>query len=252
MKDPKTEREKKLKHIKIYHQLYRLIEEGVYPAGSRLPSEPALAEQLNVSRMTLRRALSLLQEDRLVKNIRGKGNYICGPASESQIYRVAGLCHPIYGCCTQTFASVELDFRIEPPSDAFSRSIGRNPAAVVIADRWYHREEGVSAYTLSLIPIDTISAYQINLNLPEDLKLFLETSVYRKAHASSCAFSYTTTGNFTAVKYTLSPDAAFILIQETLFDETHRPVVVNKHYIPAGQFELRQACSPEAGQERGV
>lgn len=248
MKDSKAEREKKLKHIKIYHQLYRLIEEGVYPAGSRLPSEPALAEQLNVSRMTLRRALSLLQEDRLVKNIRGKGNYICGPASDSQVYHVAELCHPLYGCCAQPFTSVELDFRIEPPSEAFSRSIGRNPAAVVIADRWYHREAGVSAYSLSLIPIDTISAYHIDLNLPEELKLFLESSVYRRAQTGSCTYSYTTTGNFTAVKYTLSPDPSFILIQETLFDDTHRPIVVNKHYIPAGQFELRQAHFSLDGQ----
>ena len=66
--------------MRVYDQLYRLIQEGVFPAGSQLPSEPVLAGQLSVSRMTLRRALALLQEDHLVKNIRGKGNFICAPS----------------------------------------------------------------------------------------------------------------------------------------------------------------------------
>ena len=53
-----------------------MIQDGVYPPGSQLPSEPELALQMDVSRMTLRRALALLQEDNLVINIRGKGNFI--------------------------------------------------------------------------------------------------------------------------------------------------------------------------------
>ena len=53
-----------------------MIQEGVYPPGTQLPSEPELASRMGVSRMTLRRALSLLIDDGLVKNIRGKGNFI--------------------------------------------------------------------------------------------------------------------------------------------------------------------------------
>ena len=66
--------EKKLKHVKVYDTLYAQIKDGLFPIGSSLPSEPELALQMEVSRMTLRRALALLQEDNLVENIRGKGN----------------------------------------------------------------------------------------------------------------------------------------------------------------------------------
>ena len=236
-------REKNLKHVRIYHQLYGLIKQGVFPAGSRLPSEPVLAAQLNVSRMTLRRALALLQEDHLVKNIRGKGNYICAPVSSGSSIRLQDLFHPVHCCCTQDYDRVELAFRIEPPTQALTQSIGRNPAAVVIADRWYHAGGEVSAYSLSFVPIDTVSEYQMDLNDPDQLREFLEASAYQSAASGSYTLSCTTTGNFTSAKYTLSAGSSFILIQETLFDASRQVTVLSKHYIPAEFFELRQACS---------
>ena len=126
-------KETRLKHVRVYDQLYRLIQEGVFPAGSQLPSEPVLAGQLSVSRMTLRRALALLQEDHLVKNIRGKGNFICAPSSCTPPLETGKARHPIYSCCAQPFGEVELEFRIEPPTEAITQSLGQKSAAVVIA-----------------------------------------------------------------------------------------------------------------------
>ena len=65
-------KERNLKHVKVYDHLYSMIKDGAFPAGSQLPSEPDLAVQMDVSRMTLRKALSLLREDGLIQNIQGK------------------------------------------------------------------------------------------------------------------------------------------------------------------------------------
>ena len=54
---------KKLKHVRVYDQLYEQILNGTYPAGSQLPSETLLSEHMGVSRMTLRKSLALLIED---------------------------------------------------------------------------------------------------------------------------------------------------------------------------------------------
>ena len=70
-KDTKTS--KKLLYTSVYDKLYKMIIDGEYPLNSKLPSEPELAKSFGVSRMTLRQALALLQDDGLVKNIRGKG-----------------------------------------------------------------------------------------------------------------------------------------------------------------------------------
>lgn len=59
------------------------------------------------------------------------------------------------------------------------------------------------------------------------------------ASCSTCNLSYTTTGNFTAVKYPLSDHASFILIQETIYGDNHKVLVSSKHYIPIELFKMQ-------------
>lgn len=47
-----------------------------YINNAKLPQERLLADEMGVSRITLRRALSCLKNEQLVKSIQGKGNYI--------------------------------------------------------------------------------------------------------------------------------------------------------------------------------
>ena len=123
---------KKLKHVKIYDQLYELIQNGTYPAGSQLPSETTLSAQMNVSRMTLRKALALLQEDGLTKNIQGIGHFVCSQ-SEDPIKQPlsAPILHPVYSYCTETLDSVEMAFRIEPPTQSITDSLKQYTPVVV-------------------------------------------------------------------------------------------------------------------------
>lgn len=72
---------KKLKHVKIYNELYEPIQNGTYPPGSQLPPETSLSTTMNVSRMTLRKALTLLREDGLIKNVQGVGHFVREPKS---------------------------------------------------------------------------------------------------------------------------------------------------------------------------
>lgn len=44
-------KENKLKHVKVYDQLYEMIQNGTFPPDSKLPSETVLSAQLDVSRI---------------------------------------------------------------------------------------------------------------------------------------------------------------------------------------------------------
>jgi GntR family transcriptional regulator len=59
------------------------IDRGLLAAGTRLPSEPALAAELGVSRATLREALRTLEGEGLVRRMWGSGTYV------AQAHRVA-------------------------------------------------------------------------------------------------------------------------------------------------------------------
>ncbi|MCM2386931.1 GntR family transcriptional regulator [Streptomyces albipurpureus] len=62
--------------VVLYERIADAINEGAYPPGSTLPSEPRLATELGVSRPALREALLLLQEDGLLTVRRGVGRTV--------------------------------------------------------------------------------------------------------------------------------------------------------------------------------
>lgn len=64
----------------LYHQLYTAlkerIESGALPTGTKIPSELQLAEHLDVSRITAKRALNELANSGLVSRQRGRGTIV--------------------------------------------------------------------------------------------------------------------------------------------------------------------------------
>jgi GntR family transcriptional regulator len=56
--------------------LRRRLAEGTWSAGDRLPSEPQLAEELGVSRVSTRTALAQLEGEGLISRRRGSGTYV--------------------------------------------------------------------------------------------------------------------------------------------------------------------------------
>jgi GntR family transcriptional regulator len=66
----------------LYHQIYLLLRDrlrtGVISPGDTLPGEQELARMLNVSRITVKRALNELASDKLVTRHRGRGTIAIG------------------------------------------------------------------------------------------------------------------------------------------------------------------------------
>lgn len=238
--DKDKAKEKKLKHVKVYDKLYEQIQAGTYPVGSQLPSETTLASQMNVSRMTLRKALALLQDDGLTKNVQGVGHFVRAHSEEETPTESISntLTHPVYSFCTETLDSVEMEFRIEPPTKAISDSLKRYTPAVVIVDRWYKHEGTPLAYTLSMLPIELIGEKHIDLNKEEHLLRFLETTCYEDVVYCKQTCMHSTAGNFSATTYTLSEHNSFLLIHENIYDAEHKVLVFNKHFIPSDLFKI--------------
>jgi GntR family transcriptional regulator len=67
----------------LYHQLMQRIrgdiERGIYPTGSRIPPEHELEKLYQVSRVTVRRALSELTSEGLLERKQGKGTFVATP-----------------------------------------------------------------------------------------------------------------------------------------------------------------------------
>ena len=67
-------------HDRVREAIAAQITSGAIPPGTRLQSERELADQMGVSRVTVRRALDALAEDGLVRAARGSGRFVSLPA----------------------------------------------------------------------------------------------------------------------------------------------------------------------------
>lgn len=73
-------------HRKVARDIRRAIETGQLAPGSRLPNEIRLGEQYAVSRTTIRQALVMLTEDRLIDRIPGRHGIFVSAASQQMRY----------------------------------------------------------------------------------------------------------------------------------------------------------------------
>lgn len=64
------------KYELIYNQLRSDILSGVYQDGERLQSEPQMMVHHDVSRQTIRRVLSMLEQEGLIRKSHGRGSYV--------------------------------------------------------------------------------------------------------------------------------------------------------------------------------
>ena len=74
--------EKRLYHS-VADQIMKLVRDGAFPPGTRLPGERELAERFNVSRVTVREAEIALQARGFIKIKTGSGVYVLDPAEKA-------------------------------------------------------------------------------------------------------------------------------------------------------------------------
>lgn len=77
-------------YLQLMSQLGQAIRERRLPPGSALPSERHLSESLDLSRMTVRRAVEELAAAGLVERRQGSGTYVRGRPVEQTFDRVLG------------------------------------------------------------------------------------------------------------------------------------------------------------------
>jgi len=64
----------------LYQQIYSHLKEDIltqkYSSGKRLPTEKEICEMFHVSRITSKKALNMLAEEKLIVRIKGRGSYV--------------------------------------------------------------------------------------------------------------------------------------------------------------------------------
>ena len=76
-----------LSSVPIYEQLIRKIKENIMKGylnpGDHLPSVRKMARELNVTPNTVQKAYSMLEQERVIMTVRGKGAFVADKKPES-------------------------------------------------------------------------------------------------------------------------------------------------------------------------
>ncbi|AIQ33726.1 hypothetical protein R50345_03090 [Paenibacillus sp. FSL R5-0345] len=234
MNTQKLDKLKRPLYINVYDELLLQISKGEYLAGSQLPSEPDLARKLGVSRATLRQALVLLQDDGLVRNVRGKGNFVLESSYKQEDIQLERLSNPMHKCHISIFDQIDLHYRIDPQTEHTKHVLRRDSSTVVALERLYRTEGELLAYAFTFIPMETVESLSLDLDNKEKMLNFLENQAYVDANHGNIEIKFTHTVNLADSKEKLIGQNECFLLLETLYDKTEPdyPLMYNKFYIP--------------------
>lgn len=84
-------------YLQLKEEIKRRIEEGVYRAGTAIPSERELCESYGVSRITVRQAIAQAVTEGVLFTRQGKGTYVAKRKIDQSLERITGFDRTIAG-----------------------------------------------------------------------------------------------------------------------------------------------------------
>lgn len=226
---------------RLRDDLLELLADEQYGANAQLPSEKELSSQFSVSRSTVREALKLLEEERLVYCIHGVGRFMAPePISmlkgdivrlESVSEMAARLGIPIE---TRVLSLAEV-----PATESVATNLGINSGDPVIRLERVRSTGGQPV----IYSIDRFAKSLVTVELDEDKStgsLFRIMEEEWNLDISYCRSTIraVTLDRGTSSKIGVPPGTPWVLFEQVNYDRRHRPVLDSEDYHRGDQFQF--------------
>ena len=119
-------------YIQIKEYIQRNIENGQYRLNEKIPSERQLAEQFNVNRLTVSKAIKELTREGLLYSRLSKGTYVAPPRFDQALQSLTSFTEDMTGRGKKP-ASRVIYAAVEPADDEIARLLGIPTGAEVVA-----------------------------------------------------------------------------------------------------------------------
>lgn len=135
--------------------IWQMIQQRGYAAGDRLPSEEQLATQLGVSRPTIREALRLLEEERLVICRHGVGRFVA-PHGDNLVREEITRLLSVTEMARQLGITIEthvLSLHEEPADERIAAHLAIEAGTTVLRLERVRRSSGTPViYSIDIVP----------------------------------------------------------------------------------------------------
>ncbi|MBC7258457.1 MAG: GntR family transcriptional regulator [Chloroflexi bacterium] len=226
-------------YLQAEEALNRLIQDGTYRVGDRLPPEPELAQRLGISRATLREALRAFEDKGLITRRRGLGTFINAPAplidsGLEQLESLDSLARRMGLVCT----TEDLEIREEPATPELASRLGIAAGDKVITVGRTKVTNGViAAYMYDVLPAWVTDVATLRASFKGSvLDYLLERGV-------PLSFAWTNiiatrADSSVAAKLHVKPSTVLLLLEEVSYTQENQIVGYSQNYFLPTVFKF--------------
>ena len=225
----------------LYHQLKDILKSKILSQelkeNERLPSEAALCEQYNVSRVTVRQALSDLMKSGLIYRDRGKGTFVT---------EGAGLKRPVLKGSIEDLIAAAKGTRVKilsyqevasPPTIAGIPKLGKH-AKVFQVEMVRSISKGPMYYSFLYFPPGLgrqISVSELR-KTPEMIR-FVEEKLKTKADRANQSIDVGVADGAMARHLSMKPQTPLLIIQREYYTREGTLMFVARNYVRTDRFK---------------
>lgn len=225
-------------YVPIYNMLYFDIVNGIYKNGDQLPSETLLTEKYGVSRNTLRQALTVLNEDGLIKKHQGKGTVVTYKEETNQT-NYNKIKNPIISCSKEEIDAIDISYNYGPPTEIAQQKLKIKSTEIIMAsNNVYLCNDKPVAHSFVQIPVKYINDIDINLNSEEQVSNLINKIIFEKAISAKInmrlIFAEENITSFLKVE----DNSPIIYIEEILFNDKNEGIARCKFYFIPDAYEI--------------
>jgi GntR family transcriptional regulator len=220
--------------------LRSLISEGDYETGDRLPPEIELAEELGISRTTLRVAMGTLEREGLIVRRQGLGTFVtdrspAGLRGGLQFLQTLQSLAEEAGLETETS---ERELSVVAASAQWAEILRVEAGTALNRVQYTIAVEGLPVGSIdTLVPETTISMQELTAGRGSLLALLLKHSEIEVSYTHSQVYAVEASANL-ADRLEVGEGKALLHLVETYFDRKGRPVALSYNHFVTDRFSF--------------
>lgn len=240
--------------LPVYHQLYTIlrqqIQDGIFDGTQPLPPEMALSKTYDVSRVTVRRALEMLEREALIVRRHGVGTFACPPGGEGGSERLTGLVENLITLGLDTTAKlISFDLAAAAPAVA-ATALNLKPGspAVRIERLRYYKSKPLSLTVLYLPPHMGDRIRESELDDRPVMRILEATGI--KAMRAEQTISAVAADDRAADRLSVGVGAPLIRLRRTVFDDAGQPFEHQQGLYNPDQYEYHMLLTRDNSSSR--
>jgi GntR family transcriptional regulator len=227
--------------LQLRDQIRSMMKEKYFRAGDQLPSEESMANTFLVSRATVREALKLLEEEKVIIVRHGLGRFVTGDPSDfltediSRLESVTEMAAAL-GIIIETEV---VSLRSVPAAGVIQARLNLQPGdAVYILERARKTNGETVIFSIDMFPAQIVPG-EIHKEMFQDSLLKLMEGTWGKRLVYSRAvISAEQLDAELCAKIHDSTQSVWILMEQVNYDEGDNPVLYSKDYHRSDKFHF--------------